>query len=806
MTTRAVGALAAALLLLVAAAPAQAVPQRIPGDPLEVWAGDDGNLQARFVANPTTTSEALPTAGFFFPPNSSPGNAGFWLRFANGPAANTTHGGNVGTDFVPVSNGPVTGNFTPMSPAQIETVYEARQGATPVARVRQITRYTNTQRQFRVTWIVANLVNEPLRFRAGFGSDLYVDANDSGTGIFIDGPQRFVGGTNTSSRIAGGALEVPGSRLTNESADTPIPPWTGFQARSYTSTVNAGGTAQGCSPIIIEPNRVDNGLCFQWEDRMGDGNGLPNQFISGQTARYEVIFQVRRPTPIRMSPIAASRELPAQMRLVGRVVDRNENGVPGERVVFQRTGAHPTLDAVTTGPDGNFEIVWSGQNAGQDTVTAWVELGTPNGTRESTEPAVTSTVRWYASNNIDGPPEIGNGTRADGRPLEATSQSGEGGEPDSAYLNVRRGQFGSDAPRCGNGNAGYVASLPVTVNINPGSGTLVGEPRLFSQSPSAGPPTETSGGGITGTQNGNRHTFTLPCVERSDLYVRYTLDEPGRRVQQTFVIPVGQITLIDPQGVVYNRAVFDARRAAGDSEAAARAAAAITGATVVLQRRGSDGQFRRVLSGDPGIAPNINPQITRGNGLYQWDVEAGTWRVVVSAPGCVTQESRAVDIPPPVLDLHIGMDCGGAPPSGGAPAATPAGPPRAAPRPGPAVAARVVRARYDRRRGLLVVTMLAPAPGEVRGVATARRRGTRFLALQRGRRPRTRTIRVGSRRLVVRRAGRVVVSMRLSRAVRRARRARVRYALTFRPRSGGRAQVLRGAITVRAARRARRQR
>lgn len=65
-----------------------------------------------------------------------------------------------------------------------------------------------------------------------------------------------------------------------------------------------------------------------------------------------------------------------------------------------------------------------------------------------------------------------------------------------------------------------------------------------------------------------------------------------------------------------------------------------------------------MLSGDPGILPKVNPQITRANGIYQWDVQTGTYRVAVTAPGCQDTVSPQVDIPPPVLDLHVRMSCG----------------------------------------------------------------------------------------------------------------------------------------------------
>jgi hypothetical protein len=154
---------------------------------------------------------------------------------------------------------------------------------------------------------------------------------------------------------------------------------------------------------------------------------------------------------------------------------------------------------------------------------------------------------------------------------------------------------------------------------------------------------------------------TIDCVKTGELFVEYTLTEGSDA--QRFLIPIGGLVLIDPQGVVYDKAVYDAAVAGGASAAAARAQAAIPGATVRLQRKAGDA-FTNVLSGDPGILPKVNPQITQADGLYQWDVSAGDYRVVVSKAGYDTVTSPVVSIPPPVLDLHIAMNRTGTQPPG----------------------------------------------------------------------------------------------------------------------------------------------
>ena len=123
----------------------------------------------------------------------------------------------------------------------------------------------------------------------------------------------------------------------------------------------------------------------------------------------------------------------------------------------------------------------------------------------------------------------------------------------------------------------------------------------------------------------------------------------------------------DPAGVIYDRAQYDAGRIAGKSAAEARTAAAIKGATVRLQRE-VDGEFRDVRSGDAGISPSADSQITGDGGGYQWNVAAGNYRVVVSKDGYETSTSQGVRVPPPVTDLHVAMTRT-APPSDGNPLA-----------------------------------------------------------------------------------------------------------------------------------------
>ena len=146
----------------------------------------------------------------------------------------------------------------------------------------------------------------------------------------------------------------------------------------------------------------------------------------------------------------------------------------------------------------------------------------------------------------------------------------------------------------------------------------------------------------------------IPCVADADLAVQYTLTEDGE--SETFIVSIGGIALIDPAGVVYDQARYDAAVAAGQSPDQARSGAAIAGAVVRLQRKQADGSFKNILSGDPGISTSgLNPEITAANGQFQWLTDAGGYRVVVSKDGYATVTSREISVPPEVTDLHVGM-------------------------------------------------------------------------------------------------------------------------------------------------------
>lgn len=629
----------AALAALIAPASAGAALQTINGSPVNVYLADSSQMQAIF-DEPVFGS----TDGFFY--SGTTGSSGFAVRFADGPAADETVGHVGDRSFATISNGPVSGTGSTADPLTNVTVYEARSSTgAGLLRITQTARYINGQNRFRMTYQVENIHTEALRFRAMTGGDLYVDGDDSGVGVFIASSPRFVGGSNTASRITGGVEEILSSRLPSDAAPVPVAPWAGYEVNGYSTTYARWREAAGFTDFI-HTERMDNGVGIEWEDRFGEGQGL----APGAQARYEALWKIRQPLPLTLSPPAAAPEVGAVHRIYATLRDTNDQPVNGTLIRWDITGAHPQTGSAATSGQGQVVIEYTGVNEGVDTITAYADEN-GNGVRDSEEPTQTVTARWRPETEVD-PPTVEE-VRTPSGDLVAINVQQSTDDPVQRWFSIPNSQAGQ-FEQCPNGE-GARMNLPINVPISSGTGTVQGgSVQLLLTDPVSNDPsrpirTIDYGSTVPGDA---MYRFVIECVLRSNMWVRYILEEGGD--SQEFIVPIGGLVLIDPQGVVYDADAYDAAVARGLSPDAARAAAAIRGATVRLQRE-VQGEFRNVLSGDPGIAPNVNPQITGTDGRYQWDVSEGRYRVVVAATGYPTVTSSAVDIPPPVLDLHIAM-------------------------------------------------------------------------------------------------------------------------------------------------------
>ena len=633
-------------------------PASDPPRPLSFHVGVLGQLQAK-LGGPF---ENVPTA-MFFGANAAPATMGnFWhLRVKGAPAPNVTFGPREG-GVVAVSNTPVTGDWTAASPARVVTLMNVQHGGVNLFEVRQTVLYVARELRFRVVWQVRNIdpENRTIPFVFGTSADLQIDGVDASRGVFVDGPSRFVGGTVPSTRITGGIQEATSSRLPGEASATPVPRWASYEEGPFFELL---ARLSGADAFLntIDPSNIDNAAGVTFADRATTG------LAPGQTARYEVIWHYSRPMPLTAAPASASRELPASHTVTLSFVDASFNPVAGQAVRYRRTGVNPTgPQSVTTNAQGLAQVTWAGSTPGADTLLAWIDQN-GDSVQDPDEPAASASVRWIADNHLAAAPTVT-------PPAGATpSVQPNPDNPEApTYQFGREGTAAAGFAECTfDQRTGRSINLPVAATLQPGGGTI-SDARLFVLDRTRDRPTDPATP-LRGTaladptaevRSGNVYAFTVPCVVSGEMWLEFRFTEGG--VSQLFTVPIGALQLTDPQGVVYDGARYDAAIADGSTPAQARSIAAIAGATASLQRE-TLGVFLSVLSGDPGIAPNVNPQTTGSNGLFQWDVSAGTYRVLVSAPGCRDAIGGPVRIPPPALDVHVRMDCGsGGGPGGGA--------------------------------------------------------------------------------------------------------------------------------------------
>jgi len=91
----------------------------------------------------------------------------------------------------------------------------------------------------------------------------------------------------------------------------------------------------------------------------------------------------------------------------------------------------------------------------------------------------------------------------------------------------------------------------------------------------------------------------------------------------------------------------------------------ISGATVTIFRSYTvDGGYLPASTSMPGLVPAVNPEVTKADGVFHWDVSAGFYKVEASAPGCTVPGSKKTTavigpypVPPPQVGLTITLQC-----------------------------------------------------------------------------------------------------------------------------------------------------
>jgi hypothetical protein len=373
---RLVGLTVAATLAL-GTAPAYAVDVALPGSPLTVHVGDQGQMQAFRAGEPS---------GIFFSPSSTTGDAGFFLAFPDdGALPDQPYEGLVfGFDgaagpgglagYTPVSQSPVTGSGALADPFTQTTVYTVGDDLDVVAEVTQTTTYVNGEQRFVTTWVVENSSAGPIAYKALAAADFYFEGSDVGTGVFTQGPPRFIGGTNADTGRSGGFVET----------GAPSPPWSAYQALAYGSAENevwgkveaaALSAAQSFDNTVVgEP--VDNAGGVEW-----DGQTL----AAGESRTYSLITRSALPAALQINPPNAGSPQGVPITFTATAKDTEGTPFAGKALRYTIVGVNPLSGTATIDAAGNATIVDPGTNAGADTVIAFVDLNN-NGAREPAEP------------------------------------------------------------------------------------------------------------------------------------------------------------------------------------------------------------------------------------------------------------------------------------------------------------------------------------------------------------------------------------------------------------------------------------
>ena len=388
MSPRTTATLATVVMLALSAGlagSALADPTPLAGNPLSVYVGDRGQLQA---------IRAGSDAGIFFPSTATTGDAGFFLAFPDAaPAQLAGHvygfQGSAGPfgldDYTPLSQGPTTGAGTAADPLKQVTTYAvAPTSGTNLAEVTQTTTYVNGAQSFALRWDVKNTSGAPLKLKALAAADFFVDGSDRGTGIYTDGPPRFIGGTNADSGNSGGFSEVTGGASSS-------PPWSRYQALGYGPGADevwgkVQAAADSAGPTFddsVNGESIDNAGGVEWDQLLA--TGIP----AGATQRFELVARNAVPSALQMTPSNAGSPRGVPINVTATAT--NTDGVPyaGRTLRYTTTGVNPATGAVTLDGNGQGTITDPGANAGGDTIVAFVDFNN-DGARQGGEPQASS--------------------------------------------------------------------------------------------------------------------------------------------------------------------------------------------------------------------------------------------------------------------------------------------------------------------------------------------------------------------------------------------------------------------------------
>jgi hypothetical protein len=375
----------------------------LPGGPLIVSIGSLGECQSSY-AN---------VGNNFFPPGAPPGDCGFFLSFptvAGQPTAlkekvfgfqgSAGPGLGGGNEYTFIEQGPVTGTGTVGDPYSEATKYKVTVESEDYAVITDVTSYVNGEPQFVSTYTVENVTGKggttaksatSLFFHAIVAGDLFVANDDHGTGVFLGGPPKFIGGQNPNTGTLGGFIEA-------------TPAWSNYQEGYWDGPFvpegalvedhgiwNAVRTSAASTSAVfnntIDPALIDNGAGASWDDHLESG------LAPGKSASYSIIGRSQVPTTLGVQPVTQSHTVGQTATVTVTATDNVGTPYANRPLVYSIGGANPKSGSVTTNASGQAAISYVGTAAGLDTMQMFLDLN-GNGSADNGEPSAAAQLTW----------------------------------------------------------------------------------------------------------------------------------------------------------------------------------------------------------------------------------------------------------------------------------------------------------------------------------------------------------------------------------------------------------------------------
>jgi hypothetical protein len=371
----------------------------LPGSPLNVSVGSLGECQSSY-----------PNVGVnFYPPGGTLGDCGFFLAFPAGsnPPALEREGktGSVfgfqgaagphiseatgGVEYTAIEQASATGSGTVADPYSEVTKFKATIGEKDYALITLTTTYVNGAANFTSTYDVENVTGQTiaglttpieatLHFHAIVAGDLFVSDNDRGTGVFLGGPPRFVGGQNATTGTLGGFIEAS-------------PAWTNFEEGEWNSVIwEAVRKSTASTPVFnetIDPTLLDNGAGVSWDQFLTPG------LAPGAHATFSILNRTQVPTTLSVQPVNQTLTVGQTGTVTVTATDNVGTPYAGRPLVYSIGGANPKSGTVTTNAAGVATISYVGTNPGLDTDQLFLDLA-GTGSLAPQDPISTAQITW----------------------------------------------------------------------------------------------------------------------------------------------------------------------------------------------------------------------------------------------------------------------------------------------------------------------------------------------------------------------------------------------------------------------------